>query len=38
MIYVAPPPQPSPAVRERECWRRTPSPAMRERVGVGVPP
>ena len=35
MMYVVPPPQPSPAAREREFGRvDTPSPALRE----GVPP
>src|SRR6187200_1816494 len=33
---VAPPPQPSPAARER--GRNTPSPAQLGRVGEGVPP
>ena len=38
MMLDNPPPQPSPASREREPSGHTPSPAQRGRVGEGVPP
>jgi hypothetical protein len=35
MMYVAPPPRPSPAAREREVSANTPSPAQCGRLAPG---